>query len=39
MNDMAAKAGLEVVSEGMSFRQAFTGTRENVKSFVDEILK
>ena len=39
MNDMAAKAGLEVVSEGMSFRQAFTGTRESVKSFVDEILK
>lgn len=38
MNEMASNAGMQVVSEGMPFRQAYTDTHADVKKFVDEIL-
>ena len=38
MNELAAAQGLEVVSGGMPFRQAFNVAAPDVKSFVDQII-
>ncbi len=38
MNEMAEKAGMQVVSEGFSFNQAFDGHKEAVAGFVDDIV-
>lgn len=38
MNEMAEKAGLKVVSGGLSFNHAFAGHEGSVAGFVDEIL-
>lgn len=38
MNEMAANAGMSVISDGMSFRQAFKDGCADVTKFVDSIL-
>lgn len=38
MNEMAAAAGLEVVSDGMPFAQAFDASRENIGDFVTQFI-
>jgi len=38
MNETAAKLGFELVSEGMSFPQAFDSSRNDVNSFIDQII-